>query len=183
MIFGAVILRVLGYNPPSAGGFCLSNYQRLMPVETIVLCRTTQSPECWKRIEIFRTNTRSKERVKSNSNNPFQDIVSLSGITCPIDTDCHFIVCNGRIGRDGQILPTKKWTQQEPVHRPSNKALYSNVQNERTIFICVIMNSSTERPTNYQMKRTETLVLELCRRLGIPSRSVRYPEDWWCPTG
>lgn len=166
MIVGAIILGALGHHPPSAGAFCLSDYHRLMPVKTIVLCRTTQSPERWNRIEIYRTSEIEK-------------LDSLKRIVRNIDTNCHFVLCNGRIGGDGQIYATEKWKQQVSVNRPSYHNIWQGVRDERTIFVCVITNGPKDRPTNYQMKRTEILVLELCRRLGIPSQSVRYPENWW----
>lgn len=166
MIAGAIVLGALGYHPPSAGAFCLSDYHRLMPVKTTVLCRTTQSLGRWNRIEIYRTSE-------------IEEIDSLQYVVSNIDTNCHFVICNGRIGCDGQILPTEKWEQQMSVNRPSQNDIRPGVQDERAIFICVIMNGPTARPTNYQMKRTETLVLELCRRLRIQSKSVRYPDDWW----
>ena len=152
MIVGVVMLRALGYNPPSAGGFCLSEYHRLRPVETIVLCRTAQSLDRWERIEVCRGDG---------------------------DTDCHFIVCNGLIGHDGQILPTENWTRQRPARGQSPDNVQPGGQDARTILICVIGHGTTAPPTNYQMKRTETLVLELCRDFGIQSESVFYPENRW----
>ena len=166
MIFGVVILRSLGYHPPSAGAFCLSDYHRLMPVQTTVLCRTTHVPGRWKRIVIYRTRE-------------IQEIDSLQSIVKNIDTNCHFILCNGRIGGDGQIFPTEKWAQQKPVVHPSHQDVRTTTQDEGTLYICILTNGSTDRPTNTQIKRTEALVLELCRRLRIQSKSVHYPKDWW----
>jgi hypothetical protein len=165
MIFGAIILRTLGYHPPSAGAFCLSDYHRLIPVKTIVLYRTTQSPERWNRIEIYRTYE-------------IQEIDALQDIVRNVNANCHFVICNGRIGGDGQILPTVKWTQQVPVNPPSHQNVPCGWANEQAIVIGIITDGPTNRPTNYQIKRTETLVAELCRRLGIPSESVRYPDNW-----
>ena len=166
MIAGAVVLRLLGYHPPSAGAFCLSDYHRLVSVKTTVLCRTTQSPGRWNRIEIYRTCET-------------EQIDSLQSVAGNIHTNCHFILCNGRIGGDGQILSTEEWAQQVSVYRPSNNDLQQDLQDERTIFISVIMNGPKDRPTHYQMKRAEELVLELCRRFHIPLPSVRYPDGWW----
>ena len=170
MIFGAIVLRALGYHPPSAGAFCLSDYHRLMPVKTTVLSRTTQTAGRWNRIEIYRTNG-------------IEGIDSLQSIAKNIDTNCHFIVCSGCVGGDGQIVPTEKWAQQIPVVRLSDNDLGPGAQDERTIFVCVVTNGPNARPTNYQMKRTEMLVIELCRRLGISPKSVRYPDDWWRSNG
>ena len=163
MIAGAFILGALGYHPPSAGAFCLSDYHQLMPVKAIVLSRTTHTAGRWERIEIYRTSEIGEPD-------------SLKRVVRNINTNCHFILCNGHIGGDGQILPTEKWKQQVSARRPS---YHNNGQDERTVFVCVITNGPKDRPTNYQMKRTEILVLELCRRLGIPSQSVRYPKNWW----
>ena len=165
MTAGIVLLRALGYNPPSAGAFCLSGYQRLTPIKTILLCRTAQSPQRWKRIEIFRSDEIGEINSKKHD----------AGY---IDTDCHFVICNGRIGGDGQIVPTEKWTQQVSVNHSSQYGIQPGVNDERTIFICVVTKGLTGHPTIYQIKRTETLVAELCRRLGIQSKSVRYPDNW-----
>jgi hypothetical protein len=162
MTVGIVILRALGYNPPSAGAFCLSGYHRLTPVKTIVLCRTAQTPQRWKRIEIFRSGEIGE--VDSRKRNAGH-----------IDTNCHFIICNGRLGGDGQIVPTEKWTHQVSVNHPSHHGTQPGVNEDQTIYICVVTNGPTDRPTNYQLKRIEALVVELCRRLGIRSKSVRYP--------
>jgi hypothetical protein len=171
MAFGAILLRSLGYHPPSAGAFCLSNYHRLMPVKAIILCRTTQSAGRWQRIHIYRTPEGTEKRTPSGSNREIERHRSLSALTSRIEAPCHFIVCNGRIGGDGQIVATEEWTRQEPAnHLPC--------QDEGTVFICVVTDGPSGRPTNYQMKRTEALVVELCRRLGIHSKSVHYPDDW-----
>jgi hypothetical protein len=166
MIAGAIILGALGYHPPSAGAFCLSDYRRLMPIKTIVLCRTTQSHERWNRIEIYRTSKIDK-------------LESLKQVVQNIHTNCHFVLCNGRIGSDGQIFSTEKWKQQVSVRRSSYHNTRQNLQDEKTIFICVITDGSKDRPTHYQMKRNEVLILELCRKFRIPSQSVRYPDGWW----
>jgi hypothetical protein len=169
MAFGAIFLRSLGYHPPSAGAFCLSDYHRLMPVKTIVLCRTIQTAERWQRIEVCRAPESVERQMRGSSDSETAVLSDQSG---RLNTSCHFVVCNGRIGGDGQIIPTEKWTRQEPADRGPH-------QDERTILICVVTDGPTDRPTNYQMKRTETLVVELCRRLGIQSKSVRYPDNWW----
>lgn len=166
MIAGAIILGALGYHPPSAGAFCLSDYRQLMPVKTIVLCRTTQSPERWNRIEIYRASE-------------IDQLDLLKRVVQNIDTNCHFVLCNGRIGNDGQIFSTEKWKQQVSVSRPSYHSIPQDIQDKRTIFICVVTDGPKNRPTHYQMKRTEVLILELCRRFHIQSQSVHYPEDWW----
>ena len=165
MTAGIVFLRALGYNPPSAGAFCLSGYHRLTPVKTIVLCRTVQSPQRWRRIEIFRSGD-------------YGEIDSLKYDAGHINSYCHFMIGNGHLGGDGQIISTEKWTQQASVNLPLQHSAQSSANDERTIFICVITNGPSGRLTNYQIKRMEALVVELCRRLRIQSKSVRYPDNW-----
>ena len=103
MTVGAVVLMVLHGNPPSAGPFCLSSYYRLNPVKDAVSSRVGQSPERWNCIEIYYSNT-SAGNVKQ--------LASLGGLKEADDINCHFVVCNGLGGEDGQIEATERWQRQ-----------------------------------------------------------------------
>ena len=171
---GAIILNALGHNPPSAGAFCLSRYYRLGSVKKSILSRADQSPGRWGRIEIYVIVPESgniKSAFGGSSDvggdehiNPVreQNEKVSNGI------NCHFVICNGRVGHDGQILPTEKWQRQSSVIHYS----------KQTIRICVIVDDKAKTPTDFQIKRTEELVEELCRKFNIQPESIRYPDDW-----
>lgn len=160
IILGAIILNALGHNPPSAGAFCLSRYYRLGSVKKSILSRADQSPGRWSRVEIYYSNTES-----GNIKSAFGGLSDVGG---PEHIDCHFVICDGRVGHDGQILPTEKWQRQSSVIH----------YNKQTIRICVIADGKTATPTDFQIRRTEELVEKLCRKFNIQSESIRCPDDW-----
>jgi len=149
IILGAIILNALGHNPPSAGAFCLSRYYRLGSVKKSILSRADQLPGRWSRIEIYYSGTES-DKIKQ------------------LASFCHFVICNGRVGHDGQIQPTEKWQKQSSVIHYSKQA----------IRICVIADDKASPPSDFQIKRTEALVETLCRKFNIQPESIRYPADW-----
>ena len=164
MTAGAIVLMTLGNNPPSAGPFCLSSYYRLNPVEKAVSSRAAQSPDRWNCIEIYYSGTKAGN---------IEQLASLNGLASPEDINCHFCLCNGRGGGDGQIQPTEKWQKQWSII--PGRTWYGSGQ---TIRICVIADGHTCRPTDCQIKRVEALVEELCRKFNIPPKSIYYPNDW-----
>jgi len=216
---GAIILNALGHNPPSAGAFCLSRYYRLGSVKKTILSRADQSPGRWSRIEIYVSVPESGnvEQLASLSDvggdehiNPVRETkekVSLDRDTVYNGVNCHFVICNGRVGHDGQILPTEKWQKQSPVlARPSRDRSvipgeswngrpllqsassgsskyqrstdFYEIPNDQTIYICVIANDKAASPTDFQIRRTEALVEGLCRKFNIQPESIQYPDDW-----
>jgi hypothetical protein len=179
---GAVILNALGHNPPSAGAFCLSRYYLLGSVEKIILSRAAQSQEHWSQIEIQYSNTECGN---------IEQLATLSKLDGSEHINYHFIICNGNGGHDGLIQPTEKWQRQSPILAQSNRGrlfLAGHSRNdetdshntipEQTIYICVIADNKTSFPTNFQIKRTEELVGELCRKFDIQPESIRYPDSW-----
>jgi hypothetical protein len=174
IILAAIILSALGHNPPSAGAFCLSRYYRLGSVKKAIRSYTDQLPGRWSRIEIYYSGTesgniesafgRASDVGVDEHINPVRDTKEKvsNGV------NCHFIICNGRVGHDGQIEPTEKWQQQSLVTHYS----------KQTIRICVIADDKAKTPTDFQIKRTEALVEELCRKFHIQPESIRYPADW-----
>jgi len=174
IILAAIILNALGRNPPSAGAFCLSRYYRLGSVKKAILSRADQLPGRWSRIEIYYSDTESG-KIES-AFGASRDVVGNEHIKPIRDTkekvsngvNCHFIICNGRVGHDGQIEPTEKWQQQSLVEHYS----------KQTIRICVIADDKAKTPTDFQIKRTEALVEELCRKFHIQPESIRYPAGW-----
>ena len=118
---GAIILNALGHNPPSAGAFCLSRYYRLGSVKKSILSRADQSPGRWSQIEIY-----VSVPELGNIESAFGGLSDVGGDERinPVreqnekvsnGVNCHFVICNGRVGHDGQIEPTEKWQRQSPV--------------------------------------------------------------------
>ena len=164
MTAGAIVLMALGSNPPSAGPFCLSIYYRLDPVENAVVSRSCQSPDRWSCIEIYYSGTKAGN---------IEQLVSLNGLASPEDINCHFVICNGLGGGDGQIQPTEKWQRQ--WSSIPGRTWYGNGQ---TIRICIVADGKKADPTDLQIKRTEALVEQMCRSFDIRPQNVYYPSDW-----
>jgi hypothetical protein len=174
IILAAVILNALGHNPPSAGAFCLSRYYRLGSVKKAIRSHADQLPGRWSRIEIYYSGTEpgNIESAFGEASDAGADEhikpIREQNEKVSNRVNCHFIICNGRVGHDGQIQPTEKWQQQSLVENYS----------KQTIRICVIVDDKAKTPTDFQIKRTETLVEELCRKFHIQPESIRYPADW-----
>jgi hypothetical protein len=163
MTAGAIVLMVLGNHPPSAGPFCLSTYYRLNSVDHAMQSRACQSPNRWDSIEIFFSGTRDGS---------VPQLATLHGLSSPADLNCHFVICNGAGGTDGGIQATEKWQKQwsiQPNHTWQGT--------ERTVRICLIGDRSLTPPTDYQLKRLETLLEALCRKFHVSAGSVHLPRD------
>ena len=163
MTSGAIVLMVLGNNPPSAGPFCLSTYYRLGSVDNAVRSRACQTRDRWNRIEIFFSGTRGGS---------LDQLAAMHGQAGADDLNCHFVLCNGNGGLDGEIQATEKWQKQWSI-RPNSTWQGS----ERTIRICLVGDGVSTRPTDYQLKRLEMLLETLCRRFHVPTESVYLPQD------
>jgi len=163
MAAGTIVLMVLGSNPPAAGAFCLSTYHHLDPIEETIFSRADQYPSCWNRIEVCYSGT--------NSGN-IEQLASLAGLSSPEDIRCHFIICNGLGGGDGQILSTENWQKQD-------SAIPGWTWRSRaTIRIYIIADGKATHPTDFQIKRAEALVELLCRKFEIRPNAVYYPSNW-----
>ncbi len=164
MTTGAIILMALGHNPPSAGPFSLWTYYRLDPVNKTIHSQAAQSPNRWNRIEIYYSGTKTGN---------IEQLASFNGLANHEDINCHFCLCNGYGGTDGQIQPTEKWQRQWSAI-PS-RTWYGSGQ---TIRICVIADGKTSRPTDCQIKRIQVLVEGLSEKFHIQPKSIYYPGDW-----
>ncbi len=164
MTTGAICLMALSGNPPLAGPFSLSSYTGLVPVEKVIRSRTEQQPDRWDRVEVYYSGTTAGN---------IEQLASLGGLAAPENLNCHFVVCNGRGGTDGQILSTQKWQRQWSIVRGAN-------WNDRAqaIRICVIADGKTARPTDCQIRRVYALVDKLCQKFLIPPKSIYYPGNW-----
>jgi len=187
---GAVILNILGHNPPSAGAFCLSRYYRLGSVKKAILSRAAQSPGRWSRVKIYFSGTARLSSPKTESGNIESAYGGLSDVGRPVHinpvreqnekvsngVNCHFVICNGNGGRDGQILSTEKWQRESPISALVPAA--GETTTDQTIYICVIADGKAVSATDFQIKRTDALVEELSRKFNIQPESIRYPDDW-----
>ncbi|MCH8215515.1 MAG: N-acetylmuramoyl-L-alanine amidase [Planctomycetes bacterium] len=163
MTSGAIILMSLSAGPLSAGPFCLSSYYRLVSADTAIHSKATQSHDRWKRIEIFYSETRM---------GGIEWLASINGFKDAKELDCHFVICNGHGGKDGQIQPTEKWQEQASVKPQRNWH-----SGQETIRVCVIASGVSCHPTDCQIKRVDSLVQALSRRFDIPSNTIHYPGD------
>jgi hypothetical protein len=163
MTGGAMLLMTLGDNPPSAGAFCLSSYYKLASADQAVASHAMQAMGRWRRIEVCYSGTRGGN---------IEWLAYLQGLTRVQDLECHFVICNGLGGEDGQILTTERWDSQESVH-----ASLSGYGADETIRLCMVSDGRSTYPTDCQIKRVEALVDTLCRRFGIHPESVYYPAD------
>ena len=163
MTTGAVVLMILGDNPPSAGPFCLSAYYRLDSVDHALRSRVVPAAGSWHSIEIAFSGTRGGN---------IQRLADARGLADPADLDCHFLVGNGVGAGDGEIQTTESWLNQRPI-RPS--ATWRG--DERTIRVYLVGNGVSSLATDYQLKRLETLLESLCRRFNISPDAVYLPRD------
>jgi hypothetical protein len=163
MTTGAIVLMALGSNPPSAGPFCLSSYYRLDPVERAISSQAVQSSDRWNCIEIYYSGTKAGN---------IDQLASLGGLARAEDINCHFVICNGLGGGDGQIQPSEKWQRQ--WSSIPGRTWYGS---SKTIRICIITDGKTTPPTNSQIKRVEALVEALHRKFNIPPEFIYYPND------
>ncbi len=103
MTVGAFVLMALGNNPPSAGPFCLAAYYRLDSVDHAIQSKACQSPHRWNSIEIYFSGTKRG---------------SLEQPAGAVDMNCHFLICNGAGGDNGEIQASESWQKQWSL-RPS----------------------------------------------------------------
>ncbi|MHC4740599.1 MAG: N-acetylmuramoyl-L-alanine amidase [Planctomycetota bacterium] len=164
MTFGAVVLMALSGRPPHAGPFSLASYIGLAPISESLPSRAVQQPERWRSIEVYFSGTAAGN---------IEQLALLYGLAGEEDLNCHFVVCNGAGGDNGQVLPTARWQRQWSTI--PNRAW--NGPSEQ-IRICVIADGATTTPTEYQIKRTYTLIEKLCQKFNIPPKAIYYPENW-----
>jgi hypothetical protein len=163
MTTGAIVLMVLGSNPPSAGPFCLSAYYRLNSVDHVMRSRACQAPDRWNSIQIFFSGTKSGSLAQ---------LATTHGPNSADELNCHFLICNGNSADDGEIQATEKWQKQWSI-RPGPTWQGS----DRTIRICLVGDAVSVPATNFQLKRLEMLLESLCRKFHIPADNVYLPQD------
>ena len=164
MTVGAIVLMALGNNPPSAGAFCLSTYYRLNPVEQALSSSVAQTQGRWECVEVYFSGTKAGN---------LDQLASLSGLASSDDINCHFVICNGLGGCDGQIQTTEKWQKQWSVIPD-----HSWYGSSKTVRICLVADGKSVKPTNAQIKRTEALIETLSAKNNIPAAKIFYPSNW-----
>ncbi len=174
ILLGAGVLKALSRNYLPHSAFCLSRYYNLTPVAESVGDRRARSPQRWNQIEIRYGNYRNAHtRPISASGRHAEQLASASAIGAR-GSDCHFIICDGYSGYDGQIKTTKIWRDQSAGGHNGRKNSSRPRSTGRTIYIC-IATTNDSAATDFQIRRTEALVEELCRRFRIDRRGIRYP--------
>ena len=164
MTAGTIVLMTIRKEPPSAGPFCLASYYRLDHVEKAITSQAAQAPNRWNCIEIYYSDTKAGN---------IEQLASLNGLARPEDINCHFVICNGLGGNNGQIQSTEKWQRQWSII--PGKTWYGTGQ---TIRICIIADGKSSSPTDFQTKRAEALTEALRRKFNIYPENIYYPGDW-----
>ncbi len=166
MTAGTAVLMALSGRPPVAGPFSLASYVSLPPIKDAVHSGVAQQGEGWNSIEVYFSGSRAGN---------IEQLAALYGLSRAVDINCHFVVCNGLGGGDGQVLSTAKWQRQLPIIPARPRQGQS-----RTIRMCVIAvaESPNTMPTEYQVQRVYALTDKLCHSFGINPRAIRYPPNW-----
>lgn len=163
MTAGAILLMALGNNAPKAGPFTLAGYYSLEPISNVIESQAEQYPTRWNRIEVYYSGTKVGN---------IEQLAALEGTANPKDINCHFVICNGLGGSDGQIQTTEKWLNQWSV--VPGKNWYGSSQ---TIRICVIADGQNTPITQVQSKRVNKLVESLATKFEIKLDSIQYPSS------
>lgn len=147
MFVGMMLLSMSEQTISSAGAFSLSSYYDLNSIDAAIDSHSHSIASNWASIK---------------SDNIYAEDSSLK------DSGYHFLVCNGQIGSDGQIISTELWHEQLSSLSESNYA--------PTIRVGLIIADDSSRPTEVQIKRTDILAGTLSRKFNIPVRSISVPS-------
>ncbi len=178
MVIGAAILNAMSHNPISASAFCLSQYYDLAPVEESLGFQAVQVPYRWKQIEIHRGIHGDNHESTGQGSGVFPEQSGTSASALEYnDAACHFIICDGYVGSDGQIQPTESWHSQFTSDRKIQDRPDLSEDIGQTIYICIATTGESTAPTDSQIMRTEALVEELCRRFRIQPGAIRYSSS------
>ena len=178
MLLGAAILNAMSHNPLSASAFCLSQYYDLAPIEDSLGHGAARFPQRWNQIEIRYGNHGDFQTGMTHGSGKFSSQPGPSESTTQCEAaDCHFIICDGYIGDDGQIQSTANWLSQFAANRNTQDRPELPEDTGQTICICIATTDELTAPTDVQMRRTEALVEELCRRFRIEPEAIRYPSS------
>ena len=155
----ALVLLALGSNPPQAGAFCLSDYNRLTGVDTMIGTAGDANAGNWQDIEVELLYKNSSDMV---SDKPLNDLIESAR------RSYHFIIYGGFADYDGRIEPTARWQNRDSV-----------ADAWETISICVVNPRKGSSPSQQQRQRAEALVQALLRECAIKASDVCYPEGFF----
>ena len=154
---GTIILNLSGETLPTAGAFSLSGYNNLNPVKSAISSYNSDDENSWKRIGI--------QNIVMD-----QEDSSLQGSDYYDPNAFHFIVCNGLVGDNGQIITTENWKKQRLVYSWRWQEFGRDV-----ILVGIITDGRDVTPTEVQFKRANSLAGELARKFDIPPVSIFTP--------
>ncbi len=84
----------------------------------------------------------------------------------------HFVINNGKGGRDGDVEVGYRWTQQQHGAHCRVNHQDSNYWNEHTIGICLVGNFQKSRPTRNQLNSLHKLTRFLMKQYAIPRQKI-----------
>ncbi len=87
----------------------------------------------------------------------------------------HFVICNGRGGRDGEIQVGPRWTRQLTGAHTGNTP--QNLYNRAGIGISLVGNFMTAKPTAAQLRSLERLGVYLASTCNIPATRILAHSD------
>jgi len=155
MTIAGFLLMLLDQQTPVTGAYSLASYLRLDPIENAAFRPISVPLGTWNRIEVYYSRTSSGNAA---------DLAMVSTLRDTARADFHFVVGNGKGAGDGQIQCTDSW-----IHQKSANGI---------IRICVVGDLYSSPVTDYQIRRTTTLVESLSRHFNIKTQYIHYPVNW-----
>ena len=155
MTLGALVLLTLEGKPIKPMAFSLSSQTQLPSVHQVLGTTVGIDVSRWRRIEISYVSS--------------EGIPSLAdGRAGVLSVRYHFIIGNGRAGRDGEVYASHRWIKQFPCLDGS-----ADGDGRDAIKICIIANSRGNRMTPRQASQLEMLVSSLNRNCR-----TEFPISW-----
>lgn len=142
MTAGALLLLGLEGKPIKPMAYSLSSQVNLPPVQQVLGTQHGIQPKYWQRIEIVAYEG--------------PGLLTAEGLNGPYAGQFHFVIGNGKYGKDGEIYASTPWTKQQPCF------LSRGAANPRTIRIC-LMGNAKNQGTPRQSNQLESLVKSLNR--------------------
>ena len=155
MTVGALVLLTLEGKPIKPMAFSLSSQTQLPSVHQVLGTTAGIDVSRWRRIEISYV---SSEGVPSLS----------EGRAGVLSVRYHFIIGNGRVGRDGEVYASHRWIKQFPCLDDS-----ADGDGRDAIRICIIADTRANRMTPRQASQLEMLVSSLNRNCR-----TEFPISW-----
>lgn len=149
MTFGAVILLALDNQKVIDGPFSLASFKELETIPSVISHHSDNFNNNWTGVRVY----------------------TLKHLNSSQKDDYHFIVGDGNLAVDGQILATKSWRSQHAC-----LGLEKLVGKAETIMICLVTGDE-DYPTDSQLKRVTQLIESLSREFDIVADKIICPEN------